>query len=203
MNGLLRWTLIAAGMAWVTGCAITPDQFVEDGPATRMAWESASAADIRANHQPSALRVREWPEVRIRTVDMAVYHLPLYFEDPFVDKGHLRTEDTHPLNIYRWGWEDFFAGFYTYPRHWLNTLALPISVMVQPPWQMMESDGRVSRQALGYDHDATESSLRTEPAIADHIPMETEDTAQGAQPTTHAAPTRRGSAPAQPMHPVK
>jgi hypothetical protein len=32
---------------------------------------------------------------------------------------------------------------------------LPVSAVVTPPCMLMESDGQLSRQALGYDHDAT------------------------------------------------
>jgi hypothetical protein len=35
----------------------------------------------------------------------------------------------------------------------LNTIAVPVSAVVQPPIPVMISDGITSRQALGYDHD--------------------------------------------------
>ncbi len=84
-----------------------------------------------------------------------VEHGPLYFEDPFVDKGAGRTEQTDPGNVYRLGWEDWVALPYGYARHVLNLVALPVSAVVTPPWTRMESDGHLSRQILGYDHDAT------------------------------------------------
>lgn len=33
-------------------------------------------------------------------------------------------------------------------------MLLPASAVVTPPWTVMVSDGQISRQLLGYDHDA-------------------------------------------------
>jgi len=82
----------------------------------------------------------------------AVTHWPLYFEDPFVDKGHGRTDATTPHNVYHLGWEDWLAIPYGAARFTGNWLALPISAIVTPPWTPMESDGKLSKQLLGYDH---------------------------------------------------
>ena len=84
----------------------------------------------------------------------AVDHLPLYFEDPFEDKGAGRTDETDPHNVYRGGWEDYVALPYCFARFTGNWLMFPVSAIVTTPWTIMESDGRLSRQLLGYDHDA-------------------------------------------------
>lgn len=144
-------------LAWLCGCALVENQWVEDGPAARQAWESPSAIEIAAQHEPSPDRNRGWASRTIRPQDGAVEHWPTYFEDPFVDKGAGRDEP----NVYHLGWEDYVALGYNYPRFTLNWLMLPISAIVTPPWTIMVSDGRVSRQALGYDHDAARASEET------------------------------------------
>jgi hypothetical protein len=55
------------------------------------------------------------------------------------------------------------AAPYSYGRYYLNLVALPVSAVVTPPWTAMESDGRLSEQLLGYDHDATPLSRRIQP----------------------------------------
>jgi hypothetical protein len=136
------------------GCALTPNFFRETGPATRFPLESPTAFDIETRYEPSPIRHRNWPESTVLVKSGAVRHYPLYFEDPFEDKGHGRTEKTHPLNVYHFGWEDAVAAPYGLARFTANWLLLPISVVVTPPWTVMESDGRVSKQILTCDHDA-------------------------------------------------
>lgn len=136
---------------FLLGCAHVPNQWAEDGPATTEPWDSPTAKDVRAGHPPAPQRQRDWEASSIVAEPGDVTHWPLYFEDPFVDKGHGREG----LNTYRLGWEDYVALPYGYARFTLNWLMLPVSAAVTPPWVLMESDGRISRQALGYDHDAT------------------------------------------------
>ncbi len=136
------------------GCTYVPNQFREDGPSATAQWDSSSTADIRARYAPTEPRQRGWSGVAITPYRGAVAHLPLYFEDPFVDKGHGRTDETHPHNVYRLGWEDFVALPYGPARFAGNLLMLPVSAIVTTPWTIMESDGRISRQLLWYDHDA-------------------------------------------------
>jgi hypothetical protein len=133
------------------GCAQVPNQWVEDGPAATEDWDSPTTRDVRAEYAPSKQRHRDWEVVPLAAESGVVTHWPTYFEDPFVDKGDGREG----LNKYRLGWEDYIAMPYCYSRFTLNWLMLPVSAVVTPPWTLMESDGRISRQALGYDHDAT------------------------------------------------
>lgn len=113
-----------------------------------MDWDSPTAADVYARFEPAVQLQRDWPRVEVAAESGAVTHWPLYFEDPFEDKGAGRAE-------YRLGWEDYIAMPYSYARFTLNWLMLPVSAIVTPPWKWMESDGILSRQRLGYDHDAT------------------------------------------------
>lgn len=150
----MRATMCAGPVLIVAGCANTMNHFHEDGPAVTAAWQSPTEIEMRARYQPASVRQREWAAKTIAPQDGGVRHWPLYFEDPFVDKGHGRTDETHYHNVWRGGWEDPFAAVYDYARFTANWLFVPVSAAVTPPWTIMESDGFVSRQLLWYDHDA-------------------------------------------------
>jgi len=136
------------------GCTYVPNQFKEDGPSATAQWDSPTVADTKARYAAAEPRRRSWSQMTASVEGGHVDHLPLYFEDPFEDKGHGRTDDTHPHDVYRGGWEDYFAIGYCYARFTANWLLLPVSAVVTTPWTIMQSDGRLSRQLLGYDHDA-------------------------------------------------
>ena len=150
-------TVVACGVllgSVLVGCTYVPNQFREDGPSVKMQWDSAPAADVKARYALAEQRQRGWPQTTVAPESGAVAHLPLYFEDPFEDKGHGRTDETDPHNVYRGGWEDYVAIPYGFGRFTANWLLLPVSAVVTTPWTIMESDGKLSRQLLGYDHDA-------------------------------------------------
>ncbi|MFH1745775.1 MAG: hypothetical protein ABIG44_01895 [Planctomycetota bacterium] len=139
----------------LAGCAHIPNQFREDGPAVSASWESPTSADLKDRATAVESYSREWDLATVYPESGAVTHWPLYFEDPFADKGHGRTDETHPFDVHRLGWEDYVAFPYCLARHTANWLFLPVSAVVTPPWTLMESDGQLSKQLLGYDHDAT------------------------------------------------
>lgn len=151
MNKKLWVSLAIAWVAAMAGCAHVPNQFTEGRAVDPSLAQSDTAADVYARFQPAKTPPRNWPQMHMQAESGAVTHWPLYFEDPFEDKGHGREG----INKYYIGWEDYLALAYGYPRYTLNWIALPASAVVQPPWMAMESDGRLSRQALGMDHDAT------------------------------------------------
>lgn len=134
----------------LAGCSQIPNQFVDDSPSTYLEHNSATTNHILTTYDPAEPRQRGWEERTVTPVRGAVTHWPLYFEDPFVDKGHGRQPPSYHL-----GWEDVVAAPYGFARYTLNWMMLPVSMVVTPPWTLMESDGVLSRQALGYDHDAT------------------------------------------------
>ena len=112
-------------------------------------YNTPTAQDVRANYPPAPLEVRdEWPPLTYGPASGIVTHWPLYFEDPFVDKGAGRTDCTNPRNVYRLGWEDFVAAPYGLGRHIVNWMFLPASAVVTPPWTVMASDGKLSRRWL-------------------------------------------------------
>ena len=163
----------------LAGCTYVPNQFREEGPSVTAQWDSPTAADVKARFAAAAQRQRGWTETTVAPGSGAVDHLPLYFEDPFEDKGAGRTDETDPHNVYRGGWEDYVALPYCFARFTGNWLMFPVSAIVTTPWTIMESDGRLSRQLLGYDHDAIPNGHHVfelapkEPPITDYYPRET------------------------------
>lgn len=142
---------------FAVGCAHVENHYREDGPAKLTDWRTPSEIDIRERYQPAEARRRAWETAHAAAVDGTVTHWPLYLEDPFEDQGS-GNSPLDPVqsgvNEYRLGWEDWIALPYSHARWTMNWLAFPVSAIVTPPWTVMESDGRLSRQALGYDHDA-------------------------------------------------
>jgi len=186
--------LVVAGflLLWTAfGCTYIPNYFREDGPSTTANWDSPTAADVKAQHAPAAARQRGWPATAAGPENGAVAHLPLYFEDPFEDKGDGRTDATDPHNVYRGGWEDYVALAYCPWRFLGNAGLLPVSAVVTTPWTIMESDGELSRQLLGYDHDAA----RTPHHVFEAAPVT--DASSTAQPkaSEHEAPASAAQTP--------
>ena len=142
----MRMAVPLALLVPLLGCAHFHRYDREDGPSTRMAWASASGEEIYAENSPSELRQRGWDAKRVTAPYGEVVHGPLWFEDPFEDKGKGHEE-------FRLGWEDGVALPYSLGRFLLNWMLLPVSAVVTPPGTPMESDGRLSRQLLDYDHD--------------------------------------------------
>jgi len=130
-----------------------------DELAGQQAVTTASVEGARAAKTTPTVRQRDYPTVELRPEAEGVTHGPLYFEDPFEDKG---SEDGR----FAWTGEDYLQMFYWRGRFLLNTFFFPVSAVVTPPWTIMESDGRLSRQALGYDHDAERAA---EPAQDERI----------------------------------
>ncbi len=155
---LRRFGFLLTALTLLAGCAHVPNPWVEDGPATREPWESPSARDVLQHHAAAAHTKPRWSQpLTLAAADGSVTHWPLYFEDPFVDKGHGRSG----LNKYHLGWEDVVASVYGYARHTLNWLLIETSLVVEPPWTLMVSDGELSRQPLGLvNHDAAVASPR-------------------------------------------
>ena len=152
MRNAIKLTIVGGGLLGMAlaGCTHIPNQWREDGPATKEAWLSPTARQVCRGHDPAPQRQRGWEPSSCYVACGAVTHWPLYFEDPFVDKGHGRQG----MNKYFIGWEDYVGMPYVYARYTLNWLMLPFSPIVTPPCTVMASDGELSRQLLGYDHDA-------------------------------------------------
>jgi hypothetical protein len=187
---LVRRTAAAAllmAALLLAGCAHLPNQFRETGPAVAAEWDTPTALDVRQRVAQAEPQQRAWAAMPVVLENGAVLHGPLYFEDPFEDRGHGRTEESHPRNVHRLGWEDAVAVPYSLSRFTLNWLLLPASLVVTPPWTPMISDSRLNRQALGYDHDA-ERLRQYELRVAESGPP--------AEPATEPLPVTPSSEPA-------
>ena len=143
---------------FLAGCSHVENQWREDGPSFGADLRTPTEIEIRDENEPSIIRRRAWESYALMTADGRVSHFPLHFEDPFEDRGAdalCPTSDEYKLRA-----TDIVAVPWSYGRYWLNILGYPVSLVVTPPWTLMESDGELSRQALGYDHDATRADPR-------------------------------------------
>lgn len=122
------------------------DETIPSGDITTPTAE-AVARGARPTGAVEHLRPGDWPEVEAVGHGGTVSHWPLWFEDPFEDQG---SEDGR----FAVTWEDYYAWPYSTGRWLVNFLALPGSIVVTPPFTIMSSDGVLSRQLIGYCHDA-------------------------------------------------
>lgn len=143
-----RRAWLACACLVLAGCADQViDPFRDASAVPEGALSTASADDVRAAGKSAVIRVRDWQAWRLKPEDGAVTHWPLWWQDPFEQKG---SDDGRIA----WTWEDYVGFAYCPWRFALNTAALPISVVVNPPGQVLCSDGRISKQLLWADHDA-------------------------------------------------
>jgi hypothetical protein len=125
------------------------------------AMTTPSVEGARAATTAPSLRQRGYAPVEIHAETGAVTHGPLYFEDPYEEKG---SEDGQ----FAWTGEDYFQTAYGRGRFLVNVLLFPISAIVTPPWTVMESDGHLRRQALGMDHDVQRAAEASSAAPPHH-----------------------------------
>jgi hypothetical protein len=138
--------LVGAAVLVAPGCSELLAPWADDLP-TADDVTTPSVEGVRAADQQPAQRTASLEPARIEPQSGTVTHWPLWWEDPFVDRG---SEDGQ----FALTGEDYIAFPYGLGRFILNTMAFPVSAAVTPPGTIMASDGVVSRQALGYDHDA-------------------------------------------------
>jgi hypothetical protein len=141
-RGLLH-VIVAVAMIAAIGCQKPPgvNPFVDDAlpPAT---WSTPSADAVLATDVEPAHRQRKFVQSEAPSVAGEVPHYPLWWEDPFEDKGDGDA-------TFAWTWADYVAFPYAPARFLLNTVAWPVSAVVTPPFAPMVSDGIVRN-----DHDA-------------------------------------------------
>jgi hypothetical protein len=139
---LLALTLAATGF----GCHEYVNPWEDETvPADVVTTASVSAA--RAQHKQPVLQQRPYEQSALHEQDGSVSHFPLWFEDPFEDRG---SEDGR----FAWGYQDYMAPFYGLARMVVNTIGVPVSAVVHPPVPLMVSDGIPSRKVFGHLHDA-------------------------------------------------
>jgi hypothetical protein len=115
---------------------------------------TASSVKVLAAEASPSLRNRGWVPTNCESASPRTYHWPLWDSDHIVDAGD--GDGRFALT-----WCDYGAVFYCPVRQTVNLVALPISTIVDPPWAMHASDGRVSAQTFGMSHhDASPSDTR-------------------------------------------
>lgn len=159
--------LVAAGLSLTAGCAsqkkANPQKacsqvppgctkpIVTFAPALTPAMEATPSSDFvdAAGVQPS-IRQRGWAPMASYYTVPVVAHGPLYFEDEMENVGAINSNCPSG-----WTWVDFASIPYSDARWMLNTIALPVSMIANPPWQKMVSDGEPGkRPPLGLTFDA-------------------------------------------------
>lgn len=154
------------------GCNHLNDPFKDSSAVIDSEMTTASADDYMAGQHDYAPPRRDWRPTDVYYENGAVSHWPLWFEDPFEDKGNGFTSPSDrdaPDNVFAWNGADYVAMPYSIGRMLVNTVAYPLSAIVTPPGTLMESDGRISKGLFWYDHDARRSnpSLREPPDAND------------------------------------
>jgi hypothetical protein len=174
----------AAALLLAGGCAHVNNPFQDSGAAIDADMRTPSSeAYARARDAAPARPQRSWPAATVAYRNGATTHWPLWFQDPFEDRGNTdqpmlfpEEERDLPDNRFAWNWVDYLHIAYGPGRELLNIAGWPVSAVVTPPGTLLESDGRISPGLLGYDHDPKKAdSVRREPPhvsllsdIADH-----------------------------------
>ncbi|MFO0972009.1 MAG: hypothetical protein U1A27_01025 [Phycisphaerae bacterium] len=146
-------------LAALSGCTQLNNPFRDSGADSRSHETTPSAAyyTAHADAAPPPMR-RAIPPARAYYENGAVTHWPVWFEDPFEDKGNSLTgsaDHDAPDNEFALNAADILHGGYGPGRLMLNIFGLPFSAIAQPPGWVMASDGKLSPHVLGYDHDST------------------------------------------------
>ncbi len=177
---LQGWTrIVGVALAPVTlfviaGCAHVNNPWVDSGSLVNneMTTPSTEGYLSRAGQSgPMSQPQRSWARSQVYCENGAVSHWPLWFEDPFEDKGNAirpAAEMNEPDREFAWNWVDYLHIPYGPGRMiFVNTVGLPISAVVTPPGTLMESDGRIDKGLVWYDHDAkrADSVVREPPDV--------------------------------------
>ena len=189
-------------------------------------WKDSSAVIDQDMKTPSSVAYQgpsefghahkrlSWSAATVHYENGSVTHWPLWFEDPFEDRGNTdvamsdpAAERDLPDNVFAWNWVDYFHLGYGPARELVNIGGWPISAVVTPPGTLMESDGRISKGLVWYDHDAKRSdpNHREPPDMNDVNKPQGSETSMSATSaaTDAAAPTSNAPASDAPASPVQ
>ena len=140
------YVLVLAVAACTGGCQLVvnpyADEIAAEAGATTPSAQQARAAEVTANIQQ-----RDYALTEVRARGGSVTHGPLYFEDPFENQG---SDDGR----FAWSGEEYLYFIHGPGCFLLKGALFPFNAVVTPPWRVMVSDGRLSRRALGMEHDA-------------------------------------------------
>lgn len=164
--------LVLPALALLAGCSHLNNPYKDSSAVINDEMTTPSAEGFRGRTEFGRLTRRDAPPSTVYYENGAVSHWPLWWEDPFEDKGN----DFDPLQrdaadtVFAWNWVDYSHIGYGPARLVLNTAGWLVSAVVTPPCTLMESNGRLDRNLLDYDHDAKRSdSVTREPPDANII----------------------------------
>lgn len=105
------------------GCQVSAPSYT---PETR--WPTTASYDkiMSLPAGESAIKPRPWPISEANYEPLALTHFASYYLDPFVTEGD--QNDT-----YRWTASDAVAVVYCPARFIVNTIAIPVSMIKEPP----------------------------------------------------------------------
>ena len=104
---------------------------------------AVSAIEAAPSMEPSPEGVQK----NVTSPEQVVTHYPLYFEDP----SEVRMADSSEV---AWSGRDYAYILVGPCRFLLNVGLAPVSMVIEPPWREMASDGEVSRCTLIWRRDA-------------------------------------------------
>jgi len=158
-------------MALAAGCAHINNPYEDSSAMINEEMTTQSTQGYMAEGKPMGRPLgRTWSSSQVLYANGAVTHWPLWFEDPFEDKGNgyrpVENRDA-PDNVFCWNWVDYLHMGYGPAREVLNIGGFPASAIVTPPGTLMESDGHISKGLLGYDFDEkrADSATREPPHV--------------------------------------
>jgi hypothetical protein len=148
-----------------TGCAQVNNPWKDSSALVEQEMTTPSAEGFKGHAEFGGATRRDIAPTQVSYENGAVTHWPLWWEDPFEDKGNgyapVADRDA-PDTEFAVNWVDYLHIAYGPGRmFFVNTAGYPISAIVTPPGTLMESDGRIDKNILGYDHDAKRSNAAT------------------------------------------
>lgn len=160
--------VVGAAVLVAAGCAHINNPWVDSGSLinNEMTTPSTEGYLSRAGQSgPINQLQRSWARSEVYRENGAVSHWPLWFEDPFENKGNAirpAAEMDEPDREFAWNCADYLHIPYGPGRMiFVNAVGVPISAVVTPPGTLMESDGYIDKGLVWHDHDAKRSDSAT------------------------------------------
>lgn len=152
----------AASLLVFAGCHQLNNPWADSSASVDTEMTTASAEGYKGKTEFYVPLHRRGDTMQVCYENGTVTHFPLWFEDPFEDKGNDVTDPADrdaPDNHFVVNWVDYLHGVYGPGRFFfVNGVLWPISAVVTPPGTLLESDGHISQGLAGYDHDAARSN---------------------------------------------
>lgn len=170
IRGAAAALVMATVLGLGSGCAQLNDPWKDSSAAIDSDMTTTTTKGYEGKPEFGRPIRRDTEPSQVAYQNTQVTHWPLWFEDPFEDKGNgyepVADRDA-PDDVFAMNWVDYLHIAYGPGRLLVNIAGFPASVIVTPPGTLMESDGRISKNILGYDHDArrSDSAMREPPDV--------------------------------------